>query len=99
MIFDKTAALEKLCPDANWSVRNDVIEWHDKEKQQPSESEIQKKIDQLKQEYESLHWKRKRISEYPDLEECIHALLDKGDTLKALQAKRAEIKLKYPKPK
>ena len=35
-------------------------------------SQIQKKIDQLKQEYESLHWKRKRISEYPDLEECIH---------------------------
>ena len=99
MIFDKTSALEKLCPDAKWVVRNDVIEWKDEEKQEPSESEIQEKINQLQAEYDSLSWERSRISEYPDLQSCIHALLDKGDTLKALQAKRAEIKLKYPKPK
>ncbi len=37
----------------------------------------------------------KRRAEYPSIEECIHAILD--DDLEALQAKRAEIKARYPK--
>lgn len=40
-------------------------------------------------------WKVNRANEYPTIEECIHAILD-GD-LEALQAKRQEVKLKYPK--
>ena len=35
--------------------------------------------------------------EYPDVIECIHALLDGGDTLTDLQAQRTAIKNKYPK--
>ena len=37
----------------------------------------------------------KRQEEYPSVQECVHAILD--DTLDALQAKRASVKLKYPK--
>ena len=37
----------------------------------------------------------KRRAEYPSIEECVHAILD--DDLEALQAKRAEIKARYPK--
>jgi hypothetical protein len=36
-------------------------------------------------------------AEYPTHEDCIHALLDGGDTLTELQAKRTAIKNKYPK--
>jgi hypothetical protein len=39
-----------------------------------------------------------RRSEYPNHNDCIHALLDGGDTLTDLQAKRQEVKSKYPKP-
>jgi hypothetical protein len=39
-----------------------------------------------------------RRSEYPNENDCIHALLDGGDTLTELQAKRQATKLKYPKP-
>ena len=39
-----------------------------------------------------------RRSEYPNHNDCIHALLDGGDTLTDLQAKRQEVKDKYPKP-
>jgi len=39
-----------------------------------------------------------RRSEYPNENDCIHALLDGGDTLTELQAKRQEIKSKFPKP-
>jgi len=39
-----------------------------------------------------------RRSEYPNENDCIHALLDGGDTLTELQAKRQATKLKFPKP-
>ena len=39
-----------------------------------------------------------RRNEYPNHNDCIHALLDGGDTLTDLQAKRQATKLKFPKP-
>ena len=39
-----------------------------------------------------------RLNEYPNHNDCIHALLDGGDTLTELQAKRQATKLKFPKP-
>ena len=41
-------------------------------------------------------YKEDRSRAYPSLQECIHAILD--DDLEALQAKRAAVKTKYPKP-
>ena len=43
-------------------------------------------------------WKINRKTEYPSHEDCIHALLDGGDTLTELQEKRQAVKTKYPKP-
>ncbi len=60
--------------------------------------EIKLKYNELKSIYDSQSYARSRLEEYPDFLECIHALLDGGDTLTELQAKRAEIKAKYPKP-
>ena len=48
-----------------------------------------------KAEYDAQEYARNRASEYPSVQECVHAILD--DTLDALQAKRALIKTKYPK--
>ena len=42
-------------------------------------------------------WKYNRQAEYPSLQDCIHALLDGGDTLTDLQAARQAVKDKYPK--
>lgn len=42
-------------------------------------------------------WLEKRMAEYPSLDKCIEALLDGGQSLTDLQAKRQAIKLKYPK--
>ena len=43
-------------------------------------------------------WKYNRQAEYPSLQDCIHALLDGGDTLTDLQAARQAVKDSYPKP-
>ena len=42
-------------------------------------------------------YQRDRQAEYPSLQDCIHALLDGGDTLTDLQAARQAVKDKYPK--
>jgi len=47
---------------------------------------------------ENEEWKFNRQAEYPSVEDCVHALLDGGDTLTDLQAKRTAVKNKYPKP-
>ena len=75
------------------STRERVItEWND------SLPELtQELVDSIEAEYEEKEaYKNKRLAEYPTIEECVHALLD-TDHLEALQAKRAAVKLKYPK--
>ena len=56
-----------------------------------------KKIADAKAIYDAEEWKRNRQAEYPSHDDCIHALLDGGDTLTELQAKRTAVKNKYPK--
>jgi len=59
------------------------------------ESLVQAEVARLQAEHDALQYQRDRKAEYPSIEECIHAILD--DDLDALQAKRAEIKARYPK--
>ena len=94
-------AIIKINPDAKAVVRgNDIdtceIEWH-QDTTPISKSDIKTKIDELQVIYDSEEWKRNREFEYPTIQDCIHALLDGGDTLTELQEKRQEIKAKYPK--
>jgi hypothetical protein len=63
-----------------------------------SKADIEAKMTELQAEYDAEEWKRNRQAEYPTHEDCIHALLDGGDTLTELQAKRPAVKNKYPKP-
>ena len=42
-------------------------------------------------------WLKNRQAEYPSILDCIHALLDGGDTLTDLQTARQAVKDKYPK--
>jgi len=51
---------------------------------------------QLDEEQNS--WERNRLEQYPSLQDCIHALLDGGDTLTDLQAARQLVKDNNPKP-
>ena len=62
---------------------------------QPSEAEIETAHAEWQAEYDSQEYARLRKAEYPSIKECVHAILD--DDLEALQAKRAEIKARYPK--
>ncbi len=94
-------AILKINPDAKVIVRGEdlntcEIEWH-QGTPEISKADIQVKMNELQAEYDAEEWKRNRQAEYPNHEDCIHALLDGGDTLTDLQAKRTVIKNKYPK--
>jgi len=81
--------------DENKIYANLII--HDNTKTKPTEQECIDGLAQLQFNYDALEWKRNRRAEYPDAIECVHALLDGGDTLTDLQAQRTVIKEKYPK--
>ena len=62
-----------------------------------SKEDIQTKQAELQTAYDAKEYQRNRQAEYPNHEDCIHALLDGGDTLTDLQTKRTAVKDKYPK--
>tara|TARA_R110002020_G_scaffold241501_2_gene454699 strand:+ start:673 stop:999 length:327 start_codon:yes stop_codon:yes gene_type:complete len=63
----------------------------------PTEKEIQAEIARLQAEYDAQEYARKREAEYPTIAELTVALYDTDDK-SAVEAKRAAVKLKYPKP-
>ena len=95
--FDIIDAIVALNPTAQVNVHGEEIEWVDGNPTDITREQIDAKIIELEAEYDALEWKRNRQKEYPNHEDCIHALLDGGDTLTDLQTKRTAIKEKYPK--
>jgi SRSO17 transposase len=72
-----------------------TLVWKDDVIPKPTKAEIDAEIIRLQAEYDVQAYSRNRQAEYPSVQECVHAILD--NTLDALQAKRASVKLKYPK--
>ena len=96
---DKVAALLALTPNAQWVLRGDSdLEWLDEVQTQPTDSAIAAKIVELQAAHDALAYARDRQAAYPSIQDCIHALLDGGDTLTDLQALRTAVKSANPKP-
>jgi hypothetical protein len=92
-------ALLKINPNAEFTYGNEdvnSIQWLNGTIPIPV-ADIEAKMTELQAEYDAEEWKRNRQAEYPSMDDCIHALLDGGDTLTELQAKRTATKNKYPK--
>jgi hypothetical protein len=68
---------------------------HNSDYDKPTEKSLTDALAKQQSDFDALAYSRKRKAEYPSVQECVHAILD--DQLDALQAKRAEIKTKYPK--
>ena len=92
-------AILSINPNAEVSVSGDdinTIVWENGTTPIPK-ADIETKMIEVQAEYDAEEWKRNRQAEYPSHEDCIHALLDGGDTLTELQARRTATKTKYPK--
>ena len=58
-------AVRKLVPGATYNVRKQKLEWTDKEKTEPTQSQLDAQIAANKAEWESKEYQRKREPEYP----------------------------------
>ena len=79
------------------SVSDNKVVWKDGATDLPTEAEIQTEKDRLEAEYDAQEYARNRQAEYPSLLELTVALYDTDDK-SAVEAKRAAVKAKYPKP-
>lgn len=72
------------------------INWQDN-RDIPSKAVLDTEIVRLQEEFTANQYQRDRQAEYPSLLELTVALYDTDDK-SAVEAKRAAVKLKYPKP-
>ena len=91
-------AIRTIKEDAQASTTADgSIIWHDGNPTNITQEQIDAKLAELKVVFDAREYRRKRKSEFPPIEELVVALYDDDDKA-AIDAKRAEIKAKYPKP-
>jgi hypothetical protein len=90
-----------FAPEIDFSLQDDsdgrgvyIAKWIS-DTPQPTEAEIETAHAEWQAEYDSQEYARLRQNDYPSIQECVHAMLD-GD-LDALQARRQEVKTRYPK--
>jgi hypothetical protein len=74
-----------------------IGKWGSSEVSQPTKEAIQAKLKELEKQYADNEYQRKRLEEYPSIQELVVALYDADDKAE-IDKKRAEIKKKYPKP-
>ena len=89
-------AITSIRPKAEWVLRGSELEWVDEVQVKPTQSEIDTELARLQIEYDAQEYIRNRKREYPTIEELVVALYDTDDKA-AIEAKRAEVKAKYPK--
>jgi hypothetical protein len=81
-----------------WDGGTDKIVWPETNTgDAPTRAKINAKLVELQAEYDAQEYARNRASEYPSLLELTVALYDTDDK-SAVEAKRAEVKAKFPKP-
>jgi len=98
---DFAQAILAIKPDSDFHITNlgdiNSIVWVDGNPSNITNSQIETKLAELQAEYDAQDYARKREKEYPSIQDLVVALYDTDDKA-AIDAKRSEIKLKYPKP-
>ena len=103
MTIKRTGTIEAILainPDAQVTVHTpaegeETIDWGDTT--EISQSDIEAKKAELEEEWTAQEYARNRQAEYPSIAELTVALYDTDDK-SAVEAKRAAVKKKYPKP-
>ena len=70
---------------------------HDDSKNKPTEKSLTDALLKQQSDFDANQYQRDRQAEYPSIQELVVALYDTDDK-SAIEAKRAEVKKKYPKP-
>ena len=99
--FNITQAILSIRPEADFLIGGNFdyasLTWLDKNQVKPTEKEFNDAVTAWNTEYDAQEYSRNRQAEYPTIAELTVALYDTDDK-SAVEAKRAAVKLKYPKP-
>ena len=91
-------AIRAIKSDAVFStIADGSIVWHDSNPTNITQEQIDATLAEIQVVFDAREYRRKRKSEFPPIEELVVALYDDDDKA-AIDAKRTEIKAKYPKP-
>ena len=95
--IDKATALTALKPNAEWVLRNGVLEWLDAVQTEPTTAEIDAEVIRLQAVYDSQDYARSRALEYPLIGDQLDMIYHNGDGGATFQAAIKAVKDKYPK--
>ena len=92
-------ALHKLNPSNGFHVEDtyETLQWFCDKKDKPTKKEFNDAVEAEKKIWEDTQYQRDREAEYPTIQELVVALYDTDDKAD-IEAKRADVKKKYPKP-
>ena len=92
----KFFAIKALCPNAEFVIKGDVLEFiKDNGDTKPSDSEIDAKLAELKTAYDNKKYQRDRAAEYPSIADQLDDIYHNG--IDAWKATIKTTKDKYPK--
>ena len=95
--LDKSTAILSLVPNAEFVIRDGVVEWHSPSTSPVSDEQITQELTRLEQQYATDAYKRNRLAEYPPIGDQLDALWKGGDAAAEMLAKVQAVKTKYPK--
>jgi hypothetical protein len=97
-MINTTDALQSLKPNAQWILRDDILEWHDSEQTEPTALELSNEVTRLQAVYDSQLYARTRKAKYDLLNQDEMRYDDvKNSTTTWVDAIDA-IKVAHPKP-
>ena len=96
--IDTADALQSLKPNAEWVLRDDVLEWLDSEQTEPTALELSNEVTRLQAEYASKQYARDRAEAYPSLtDQADMAYWDRQNGTTTLDDAISAVKLQFPK--
>jgi hypothetical protein len=95
--MNKVKAIQSLKPNAEWVLKDDVLEWLDGSQTEPTALELTAEVARLQAEYDSQAYARNRKAEYDALNQLEMQYDDKANGTTTWEDAIAAIKTKYPK--
>ena len=91
-------ALNSLCDNPQFVIRDTEIEWHSTDITQPTDAEIDAEVIRLQAEYDGNAYQRTRANAYPTIGDQLDMIYHNGDGGATFQAAIKAVKDANPKP-
>jgi len=97
-MINTTDALQSLKPNAQWILRDDILEWHDSEQTEPTALELSNEVTRLQGVYDSQLYARTRKAKYDLLNQDEMRFDDLINSTTTWKDAILAIKSEFPKP-